>query len=292
MSPDTDYIATNYCVSFVDLLGQRVALKGAGLVPDIKNDTDARDFKQLLYNSVGAIARLQKQADEMLKEAQKTNPDSEQRASLTDEQKEIWDESHKTKIESQRWSDGLVSFVNLGDKGVKCHLNGVFHLLAGAGAMCFLGLATQQPIRGAVEIAWGMELHTNELYGAAIARSYELESNIAQYPRIVVGPEAVKYLILHQQNTSTDTYDEINREIAKLCLSLLAIDQDGYWIVHYLGEAFQKAVSDAEHRSLYAPALKYVKEQLVAHRRSGDSKLAFRYVSLLSYFEAHTPNAA
>lgn len=282
--------AYNYCISFIDLLGQRDALKGQGLLPIFKSEEDHKRFISTLKDSIGAILRLQARAEDMLAEGQRERPQSPFRTSLSSDQQAIWDEMSRARVTTQRWSDGLVSFVCLGDKDIKCPLNGIFNIFGTAGSVCFMGLASGFPIRGALDVAWGVEIRPGELYGAAVARAYELESIYAQYPRIVVGPRVIAFLQAHKNNKDQDVFSANNRALAELCLSMLAQDADGLWILHYLGDQFRQAVTYRHHDELYSKARKYVEEQLVANQRSGNSKLAFRYSHLLLYFDAHRPD--
>lgn len=282
-----NFTAFNYCLSFIDLLGQREAVRGQGLLPALKSEAEERAFRAVIRDSVGAIIRLQRDAEAMMPGITEGLPDSPFRAQLSKEDQAIWDQMQFTRLTTQRWSDGLVSFVCLGDQQVKCPMNGVFGVFALGGSLCFLGLATQRPIRGAIDVAWGVELHAGELYGPAVAGAYELESEIAQYPRIVVGARAVGLLQAYSANAEQDHFSRFNHDLAELCLNLLVQDADGYWILHYLGDTFQRAVTQKQHRFLYEKALAFVLQQMQQHQGSGNSKLAFRYSHLLEYFEAH-----
>ncbi len=282
---DSELLASNYCVSFIDLLGQRIALQGQGLLP--QSEDERKKFDAALNESVGAITKLQSQSEAMLQGILNPKLETSVQATLTIEQQATWDEIRLAKVKTQRWSDGLVSFVCLSDKEVKCSMNSVFGLLGLAGTLCLLGLASRCPVRGAIEVAWGVELHASELYGAAVARAYELESEVAQYPRIVVGPETVRLLQVNHANPAQDLYSKHNRELAKICLGMLAQDVDGYWFVHYLGEEFQRSISHSHHAKLYKKALIFVHDQLFEHQASFNSKLAFRYSHLLRYFDDH-----
>lgn len=286
---DRDFVAYNYCVAFVDLLGQKEAVKGQGLLKLPETEEEKMAFHDVLRNSIGAILKLQKRAEEMLEPILRKNLDSPRRAKLPPEQQAIWDEMNQTRITTQRWSDGLVSFSCLGDKAVKCQVNGVFGIFGLVGSLCLLGLASGRPLRGGIEIAWGVELHPGELYGPAVARSYELESEVAQYPRIIVGPETVRFLEAHAANPEQDVFSQTDREFASLCLKMLLQDADGHWLLHYLGEAFQLAVTYSQHTDLYNLARKFVLEQFLKFRADRNTKLAFRYANLLQYFDAHPP---
>ncbi len=286
---DRQWVAHNYCVAFIDLLGQRDAMRGQGLLIPFASEDQRKAFHDVLRNSIGAIIKLQERAENMLAPILKQNLDSPRRAALPPEQHAIWDDMLRTRIETQRWSDGLVSFVCLGDTDIKGRMNGVFGIFGLAGTLCLLGLATGLPIRGAIEIAWGIELHPGELYGPAVARAYELESEIAQYPRIVIGPEAVRFLKTHAANPEQDVFSQTARELATLCLDMLVRDADGHWLLHYLGDKFRFAVTHGQHVELYGAARKFVFEQLFSHQAQRNTKLAFRYSHLLQYFDDHPP---
>src|SRR5258708_32505082 len=111
--------AYNYLISFIDLLGQRDALKGQGLLPVFKTEEDHKQFINTLKDSIGAILRLQASADDTLSEGHRDRPDSPFRASVSDEQKARRDEMSRARITTQSWADGLVSLVCLGDKNIK-----------------------------------------------------------------------------------------------------------------------------------------------------------------------------
>jgi len=286
---DSELLAGNYCVSFIDLLGQRAALQGQGLLPSFDSEDERKKLNAILRESIGSIIKLQSQAEDMLQGILQQNPESSFRAALPPEQHALWDEMQLTRATTQRWSDGLMSFVSLGDRKMKCRMNGVFGLFCLAGTLCFLGLANHRPVRGAIEIAWGVELFPGELYGAAVARAYELESEIAQYPRIVIGSEMVNFLKAHLNNPEQDPFSQNDKALAEICLNMIIQDTDGYWLLHYLGEAFQYAVSHSHHAELYAAALNFVHEQLLEHQANLNTKLAFRYSHLLQYFDAHPP---
>jgi hypothetical protein len=280
--------AFNYCVSFIDLLGQRNAAKGQGLLPSISSEAEDKAFQKSLSENIGGILKLQQDVEEMNK-ALSPNPSSPFREALSDEDKTTWDEIQFETVKTQYWSDGFVKFICLGDQVNKYPAKGVFELFCTAGYFCLLGLVQRRPVRGAIDIAWGSEIRPGELYGPAIVRAYELESEVAQYPRIVIGQEVVGFLDAHKHNRADGLASRVNRSFAQACLDLLAQDDDGYWIIHYLGDAFRRAVTHARHEYLCQRARTFVAEQLEEHKRLRNSKLAFRYTQLLAYFDACSP---
>jgi hypothetical protein len=284
-----DLRAFNYCVSFVDLLGQRKALEGQGFLPIFKSDQEKKDFNKVIRNAIGSIYNLQSDVQRMLRPFLRLRKNSPIRKSLPPELQAEWDEMQKTRITTQRWSDGLVNYVNLGDREVKCPMNAVFGIFAFTGGLCLLGLTRRHPIRGSIDIGWGVELHKGELYGAAIARAYELESEYANYPRIVISQRIVDYLRLQIKNTSDKLPTQLNSSLAGLCLNMMAMDADGMLTLHYLGDAFRNLLPNNQYSILYKHALDFVTEQAQHFREAKNSKLAFRYNRLEQYFKAHPP---
>ncbi len=275
---------SNYCVCFIDLLGQKNALKGQSIVPSLEEEKEI--FLKAVRQSVGAIASFQEDAEFFRKRSENAISIQE---TLSAEDQKIYDEMKRAVTKQQRWSDGLVFYHSLNTDNFKCPMNSVADIFMLAGTLCMLGLANQKPIRGAIEIGWGVELHNNELYGAVVANSYELESTVAQYPRLVIGEHTIKYLTSHKQE-EINIHDKLslyNRNLADLCLSMTAIDQDGYHILNYLGKPFKASVLQDESKGLYKEAYAYICEQYDIHVAKKDSKLAVRYAWLKGYFYEH-----
>jgi hypothetical protein len=196
-----------------------------------------------------------------------------------------YEKMRKTNLKFQRFSDGLVAYVSLGDPSVPVPLNSVFGLMGACGGLCLLGLATGEPLRIGLEVAWGVELGENELYGCVVAKSHELESKVAGYPRVVVGDQFIEFLMAHSIQEEKNNYSSLNKRVAQHCLEMIAIDYDGYHIIDYLGPGYKKYCSTDIDAEVYDRAFKFVSEQLVKWRAAKRSDLALRYTLLASYFE-------
>jgi hypothetical protein len=277
----------NYCVCFIDLLGQQKALQGHGAIYKFPT---REDFVKAAKGIIAPIVALQKRTTDLVQAIVDAQTSSAYRASLAPGLQAEWDELQNTHLTTQYWSDGLVAFVSLRGEGVACPINGVFAAFGMAGTEMLIGLSSRAPIRGGIDVAWGVELRPGELYGAAIARAYELESKHAQYPRIVVGDEAIKYLHSQLSSTEQDNRSVYNRGLAKICLDMILTDVDGLPILHYLGDAFRLYVSQKILDDVYVDAKKFIEEQYAHFRNEPDSKLAFRYRQLLDYFVAFPPS--
>jgi hypothetical protein len=285
MSSDS-LTVSNYCACFIDLLGQKNALKGQSVMPELNDDQKKAEFQSMVMKSVGAITRLQHHADFFRKASGETKS---RRSELSPADQLLYDEMSAPKAKQQRWSDGLVFYQSLNTKTAQCPMSSVLDIFMLSGSLCMFGLVDKQPIRGAVETSWGVELHENELYGAVVANSYVLESAVAQYPRIVIGEHTMNYLRAHLEHTPdhTDKLGIYNRNLAVTCLNMTAVDQDGHDILNYLGVEFKNSVFREESKSLYDDAYAFICGQYELHKANKNSKLAQRYTWLKGYFHQH-----
>src|SRR5438445_6514274 len=162
------YCAANYCISFIDLLGQRDALRGQGLLPMTNAGADSTAIDRMLRDIIGPTLQLQQDVEAMVKSVS-GNTNSSRRLSLTEGERSVYDAMQLKRVETQYWSDGFIRFVCLGEKEIKCPLNGITEIFQLSGYFCLLGLARRHPVRGAIDIAWGVELPHSGLYGPVVA---------------------------------------------------------------------------------------------------------------------------
>lgn len=281
--------AKNYCVGFVDLLGQRAALRNQHLVVPSADDPKHADFIKAIRSSVGAIIKLQEDARVFLEQSGRSfrPPQFD-----SDEKQAAYEAMRRTHRKEQWWSDGILLYASLAEADGPCPMNGVYEVIVTLGCLCLLGLAQRRPIRGSVDVAWGVEIREGQFYGAALSRAYQLESEVAGYPRIVVSADTVEFLNSLAHSTAPlpeDYIGSLNRELGGLCLQFLTTDADGYVIIDYLGAPFQALITGPNHPYLYSKAREFVTKQREAFTGMGDSKLAFRYALLDAYFESNPP---
>lgn len=274
----------NYAVCFLDLLGQKQAMEGQSLLPTVDSQEQQASFIRLVKASVGKILAIQRNAETMLDEMRR---DRAPPGALSPEQHQQWLDFRRDTTKTQRWSDGLMHFSCIGDEPRVQQVNGVYTQISMAGAMCLIGLAAKGPVRGGMDIAWGVELHPGELYGPAVANAYHQESVCAQFPRIAVGDRLVEFLLEVERSAGEEISDRVARGLASLCLGMLDRDDAGQAYVHYLSEAFEQAVTGAQIHELWPRARSFIGDQIDLHSASGDEKLLGRYLRLAEYFDRH-----
>ena len=167
----------------------------------------------------------------------------------------------------------------------------VFRSLLAASSMWLVGLSTNHPIRGGMEIGTGIDLEPGEIYGQALEAAYHLESEVAGHPRIVVGTRCVEFLKAVKRNESASGVgSELAAGGADLCLSMLREDRDGHTVVDGLSQTMlEQSRQVPDLRDQFVRAYDNVRTQCRVFRDAGDTKLAARYEALRAYFDERAP---
>ena len=161
-------------------------------------------------------------------------------------------------------------------------ISDTYTALLGACSLVLSSLAVGHPIRGGVDVGLCMGIEPNEIYGAAIERAYSLESNFAEYPRILIGNSLLSYLhAVNEQNPKTP-FGVIAKRLASKCLGLLTPDSDGQIVLNFLYKEVRKI--DKYEDDIIPRAYKYSLTEYNKYIRADNRKLASRYGRLLSYF--------
>lgn len=272
----TDLVISNYAAAFIDVLGQRDQLRGCGLLPDNKDE-----IISIAKKTIATVQDLHSSFEDFYSGLTERTT----KIVVPKGQQHELEKLQKISLKYQRFSDGLVVYLSLmGDMRPEL-LNGLYGLIASCGSLCLLGLIRHTPIRGGVDVAWGVELNSNELYGCVVAKAYELESEIAKYPRVVVGDHVVNYLNIARELKGNDISSIYNREIASVCLSMLVRDSDGALIIDYLCPGFKKHIAATLDISVYQRAYSYVEDQIKHWGLEKNKKLLERYETLKDYFD-------
>jgi len=97
-------------------------------------------------------------------------------------------------VREHRWSDGvLLACPLMPERDHAVPVFGVYDILFTCAGLMLIQLASGNPIRGSVDVGTGVEAE-GELFGAALVKAYQLESEVAKFPRLAVGDALVAYL--------------------------------------------------------------------------------------------------
>ena len=283
-----------YLLAFIDVLGQKEAFQG------IENQPLADNHPQLIeaHKQTAFFVETLRTGFKDFFDAY--TADKEPSVKVPSEKMEQFKAMLKSNLKHQRFSDSIQAYVCLHtDKYHSNAINGVFGALLACGGMLLLSLASKKAFRAGVEVGLGTELDNGEVYGPVLYKAYELESKVAEYPRIVVGRELINYLTTlanaHEQLPEQTKEDvELCKLMATNCLKMIVRDLDGVPILDYLGAEFLQSINENSERAkefegVFKLALAFVESEYSKRKQTGDKKLALRYYLLLNYFKAKNP---
>ena len=132
-------------------------------------------------------------------------------------------------------------------------------------------------IRGA--LTFGEAVHTaNEVYGPAIIRAYELERDVAVFPRVIIDP----IIFVNFETQSTLRARHHNRKSDReYLMNLITCGEDGVWFVDYL----RAAQTESDDPDMYPNFIAKHKRMILRALGSQTvlTKVMHKYMWLASY---------
>ena len=287
-----EYVVQSYVVCIVDLLNQSERLQKWPALPrdgrstpelveavDETADT-VRDFRELFEGFFEGYGK-RKMTDEELGQLA-----PEKRREFL----RIRERIREADLKTRQFSDTFVFYA----PDVNSHgdqTGDVLDRMVGAAAFGLLtGLAEGNPSRGAITVDDGTEIEGTEnepsnFYGPAMARAHEMESKIAEYPRVVLTREAVEFANRKGGFSGDTEVERLLVAVHRSQSSLLCTDADGMTIVDFMGEIFQSIVSTMapEYAGLGSRAYDFARSEAARFEQEGNVKLSGRYHQLLHY---------
>lgn len=274
-----------YAVAFIDLLGQRDELRQLGQLPDPDDRAEMQRFAISYDRTIGRVRLFHETFIKLFSAFQSSVPSELIRTVL---EKTLGRQIAPIQFGYKRFWDGIQIYVPLSDENSELSTSGVWGLLGACAGVFLIELAVGQPMRGGIDVGIGEEIEENEIYGNAQLRAYELESKTAQYPRIVIGAELMKFLHAQQKREVSSAYSAVQQGIAKACCQFITYDLDGEPVLDYLGDCVREFVQQNEDGDKFPieQAYKNVLQSLECWEQEGNAKLASRYGLMKRYFDS------
>lgn len=215
------------------MLGQNQSLANWSAFPE--NEEDERRFQAAIETSFLRVVTVREDFRNFLTNYSTGHnlPDKFARL-LPDEGRELRKYQHMS-IECLQFSDTIVAYAPLLNTHGYMSLEPIIAFLLCSGWLLHLNLSKNTPIRGAIEVGIAGHFPDADLYGPVLAAVHRLESKVAVYPRIVLGKTILKCLSDVGSNPASTGSEHTNRLLAGLCQQLICQDEDGEWIIDYLG---------------------------------------------------------
>jgi hypothetical protein len=282
-NPDS-LLFQNYLVVFIDLLGQREALRKITGIPT--SEPDKERFIELAKESIGKVLQIRDSFKLYYASAHERIPD--EKLVPPEYRDEFKTAMKKAPASYYGLSDAMIIAVPLmstADENCAA-INGIHDAFVATCGIGLLALSVHVPLRAGLDIGVATQIHNNEIYGPALESAYYLESKVAEYPRFVVGKELINYLLWVANQKCHSRIGEVAKGAANFCKQMVIQDSDGNYMLDFLGGRFKESSEDVIEPSLVMSALKFVGEEYKKYFDANNHKMASRYYRLLRYFNS------
>jgi len=277
-----DFIFQNYLIVFLDHLGQRDRLRKIKNLPT--NEKEREEFLELIRNSVGRVLNTRNYFKNFF-EAYLITTSNYSPKFTSQDFNEILAASSKCNLHFYGLSDSIIIAVPLMNDDENCTaINSIHAALVATCSIGLVSLSLKNPIRAGIDIGIATQIDDKEIYGPALERAYHLESNLAEYPRLLVGNELMNYLDWVANQTTNTTTGLVAKEMVPLCRDLIISDTDGRLMLDFLGSKIKEMSGGNINNNIAIDAYNYVKSQFNEYREQENDKMSSRYYRLLRYF--------
>lgn len=278
-----------YVVCLLDILGQKERLKEwARLPPDGQVN---ESLIQALKETVGKVLSYRDFFEQFFSQFGKDPEPTPAFAGLSEAHRKKFLRVRDCEVSTQQFSDTFLFYSPVINRYGDISGAALHRTLTAAAATLLVGLAAKAPIRGAITVGAGMEIESGNFYGPALAEAHQLESEIAQYPRVVLSQAADEFA----HRTSDFSHDEEIELVSAAyqeqhIMTLLTEDTDQQVIVDFMGREVHSTVShEPEMVKAASGAYRFVRAEARRFATEGDEKHAERYGRLLEYMESRLP---
>ena len=272
-----------YVIGVLDILGQSRRLRECVNFPPV-TEADAQRVERNLRETVGTVDRFRQLFQLQFETRQQTF--DEDLLEIPEPERATLRAALAPTLVSWGMSDTYCVAVPLqpgsGHIGAMATFASVYRLLQATAVTWLVSLADGVPFRGGVELGMAAQMRENDVYGQALIHAYHLESEVAQWSRIVVGETLVVALEGVRQNR--DPRFQGAAMFADRCRSMLRRGIDGNTEIDLLDGVWSNAGHRQAFREVFGRAHDYVREQLREHQAAENTTLISRYQTLLAYF--------
>jgi len=271
-----------YVVGCLDILGQSGEMRVLSVLPS--NRAEADGFRLAAHKSYDAVRMIQKwlqRSPDQGRDPAKAHP---YYGGLSDVQRREVAKLGGKELKHHFFGDTFLIYGRMLNDEEEPAIANVLALLSKVALVMFGCLSGKIPLRGGIEVGVGAEMEGRGIYGPALIDPHRLEAEVAQYPRIVIGPRLTSRLsALAQSAESGQDLHDINRAFVEGCLPYIGRDVDGWSIVDYLGEGVSRVVEGDPVTENGRKLMDFVEGECERFGREKNTKLAFRYRLLRDY---------
>ena len=296
----------NYLVFFLDQIGVSDSLGQWKDYQGLVNQDP--DWSKAFQKSIIDIAQIRSDFDGFRSGANQDTSANPEIKRMEKEHPELFVDTSATRdrnISGQSFSDTNIWFVPTSDVKGRLYCRQMLSMVIGACAVMIQTLHRGQYCRGSIALGVGTEAlqffgeQRDEIFGPVLERAHYLETQVADYPRVVVHNRLVEFLggrhwDLSNYKSGTVEYatKQFENSYIENILDLIRPDEDGVLILDYAGNACAKTLrgwfaKEGIDRSGYFQS---IIEAVISERKRfmGDEKkprIADKYFKLHHYLD-------
>jgi hypothetical protein len=282
-----DHAVSHFVCALVDVLGQQNELR------QLDKDEDFYELHRAspeFEKRIGGCRRVVENIRLVIQEnIARWYPSIEDLQQLPELQQRLALDESKQKVAVTTFSDLVLAYGSIDSTETRVPMAQVWSLVCAVMFCQLSALAHRYAIRGGIELGLGFEFGPGDLYGPVLSRVYSIESDVADYPRVVVGPRLHRFVDHVAEAGYEGNYSVLNQSMAQNILSCFRRDHDGLCILDFSGAShFEWIKGESWPASeMYEAALDFVREESARFAMRSDSKLVARYMKLLSQLESN-----
>ena len=274
------FLFQHYLVVFIDHLGQREHLRKVTGLPTTV--TEESKFIDIMKDSVGRVTKIRDVFKTYFDLAVAHKPNINL---VSPENREEFIASQKINLNFYGISDSVVIAVPLMSNDENCTaVNGVFSAFVATCGIGLMSLSIQVAMRAGLDVGVATQIDDKEIYGPALERAFYLESNLAEYPRFIIGKELINYLLWVEHQESNTNLSQVAKGLARYCREMIIQDSDGRYMLDFLGTKIKEASGEVINKDVVMSAFSFVRSQYEKYLKEENDKLSSRYYRLLLYF--------
>jgi len=287
MNKREEFYITNHVVCIVDFLGQKNRLAEWALL----NMANPSVHLPAIKKTAGTILAYQELVDIFLAEFLKPSRVEGRLQALPPQKQEVYNRVKECRIGTQQFSDTFVFYAQTTNSRGDVSAEAIYRILAACCMTMFLSLAAKVPVRGSICVGIGVELDEHNFYGPALAEAHHIESEVAQWPRILVSNSAARFIQCLRNQEGKDEVTTIMTKMGELCASMICQDNDGQLMVDFLGKGSQDIYNgdSSKTSNMVKMCYEFVRSEADRFLQDENAKLAHRYHLLQQYIESRLP---
>lgn len=280
---EDEILFQNYLVVFIDIIGQRSGLRKITSLPT--NEAEKEEFIHKLKGTYGTVTTIRNAFKTFFEGSRAHVPDT---SLVPAEQRDALIATQKSEEYFYGFSDSIIIAVPLASNDENCTaVNGIYFTLIATCGIGLISLASKIMLRGGLDVGVAAQIEDKEIYGPALERAYYLESNLAEYPRFVVGNELISYLQWVMKLQCKSIFGAQAKQMAKLCSEMIKQDDDGRYVLDFMGKRARESADNSINAEVVKSAIDFVRERYHRYLNDNDYKLSSRYFRLLRYLVRH-----